>query len=96
MFLTCKPFLFFDQFFAILSVLGNERDHCTVMALLKKPVMISSDAEKQFSSLLTPYASEFVLKQLLLHKKVTMLNQTNEGFTVSSSEGTVQYNTLTQ
>ena len=44
----CKPFQFLNHFFALLSVLRNERDHSTVMALVKKPVVIDSDAENNF------------------------------------------------
>ena len=45
---------FFDHFFAVLSVLCNERDHSTVMALVGKLVSciqeISPDLENQFAN----------------------------------------------
>lgn len=73
----------FDQFFAVLSCLRNERDHDSLMAMVKKRVatFLSSD-EEQYAQLLTPYAFGFVHKQLDLKKKVKM----TEGG-VLSSEG---------
>jgi len=47
---------FFDGIFAVLSTLRNERDHQTIMALLKKPAVTLNNEEKLFSDLLTPYA----------------------------------------
>lgn len=77
---------FFDEFFSVLSVLRNERDHSTVMAMVKKPVIFESDQD-EFANLVTPYAHHFILKQQTLRKKVKILNQENDLFTVSSSEG---------
>ena len=70
----------------MLSVLRNERDHNTIMALVKKPVVAESDQD-EFVNLVTPYAYQFILKQQTLRKKVKILNQQNDLFTVSSSEG---------
>ena len=64
---------FFDQFFAMLSVLRNEQDHDTIMALAEKPVILDSE-HKEFVNLLTPYALQFIVKQLALRKKVKILN----------------------
>ena len=77
---------FFDHFFAILSVLRNERDHNTLMALVKKPVILDSEQD-QFATLLTPYALQLVAKQQALWKKVKILDQQDNLCTVSSSEG---------
>ena len=82
---------FFDHFFAVLSVLRNERNHNTVMALVSKPVSYTQEASpgNQFANLLTPYAQQFVVKQLLLRRKVKFAtSQKNESFTVLSGEGT--------
>lgn len=72
---VCSRFVslsnFFEQFFAVLSALRNERDHNTLMAMVKKrasTVPKNSD-ETQYEKLLTPYA---VLKQLQLKGKVTI------------------------
>ena len=54
---------FFDHIFVVLATLRNERDHNTIMALVKNPVATLSDVEKSFSDLLTPYAFEYVKKQ---------------------------------
>jgi len=86
---VCSKFVslerFFDQFFAVLSVLQNERDHDTIMALVKKPV--THDVEQdQFVTLLTPYALQFVAKQLGLRSKVKILSNQEDRYEVSSSE----------
>ena len=70
----------------MLSVLWNERDHGTVMALVKKPVVFESDQD-EFVNLVTPYAYQFILRQQTLWKKVKILTQQNDFYTVSSSEG---------
>ena len=84
---------FFDQFFAMLSVLRNERDHNTIMALTKKPVIYDSE-HKEFVSLLTPYALQFIVKQLALRKKVKILNNQDGVCEVSSSEGYILHTYL--
>ena len=100
MFTICQPFLIFDHFFAVSSVLHNERDHNTVMALVSKPVTssaIENLPENLFADLLTPYTLQFVVKQLLLQHKVKIVDQQDDSvtFTVSSSEGTVWQLTYT-
>ena len=75
-----------------MSVLRNERDHSTVMALVGKPVSciqeISPDLENQFANLLTPYAQQFVVKQLLLQRKVKFATNEEDGsFVALSREG---------
>ena len=61
---------FFDHIFAALSTLRNERDHNTIMALVKNPTAFLNGTEKSFSTLLTPYAFDCVKKQLSLKFKV--------------------------
>ena len=83
---------FFDHFFAVLSILRNERDHSTVMALVGKPVSciqeISPDLQNQFANLLTPYAQQFIVKQLLLCRKVKFAtNEEDWSFVALSREG---------
>ena len=53
----------------MLSVLRNERDHNTIMAIVKKPVILDPEQD-QFANLLTPYALQFVTKQQALWEKV--------------------------
>lgn len=66
---------FFDQFFAVLSTLRNERDHKnTLMALVKRNVLLVDPVEKEYSSLLTPYAMRFVTQQLQLRNKVAIVH----------------------
>ena len=59
-----------------MSTLHNERDHNTIMALVKNPVATFSNAEKSFSDLLTPYAFDYVKKQLSLKGKVVCERET--------------------
>ena len=74
---------FFDQFFAVLSCLCNERDQESLMAK-KKVILLEDVDEKQYAQLLTPYAFDFLHKQLNLKNKVKL---TESG--VLSSEGTL-------
>ena len=74
-----------------MSILRNERDHSTVMALVSKPVSCTQEVspENQFANLLTPYAQQFVVKQLLLRRKVKFAtSEEDESFKALSSEGT--------
>ena len=89
---VCSKFVslqrFLISFFAVLSVLQNERDHDTIMALVKKPV--THDLEQdQFVTMLTPYALQLVAKQLGLRKKVKILANQDDTYEVSSSEGCI-------
>ena len=78
---------FFDHIFAVLSTLRNEQDHNNIMALVKNPVATFSNAEKSFIDLLTPYAFDYVKKQLSLKAKLVCEEETDAGFTVLSHEG---------
>ena len=80
---------FFDQFFAVLSCLRNERDHATLMAMVKKRVgtFAPESAEEQFAQILTPYALDFVVKQLNFRKKVVIVEDKGAHSVVSSSAG---------
>ena len=57
------------------------------MALVKNPVTTFSDVEKSFSNLLTPYAFDYVKKQLSPKSKVVCEKETDVGFIVLSHEG---------
>lgn len=78
---------FFEQFFAVLSSLRNERDHNTLMALVKRKVDIKDHVETEYASFLTPYACSFVLKQLALRHKVAIILESDTECQVSTSEG---------
>jgi len=61
------------------------------MALISKPVSCTQEAspENQFANLLTPYAQQFVVKQLSLRRKVKFATtQEDESFIALSREGT--------
>lgn len=79
----------FDQFFAVLFCLRNERDHITLMAMVKKRVttLPHNSTEEQFSKLLSPYVFHFVEKQLALRKKVQIVEEDDVRCIVSSSAG---------
>ena len=83
---------FFDQFFAVLSCLRNERDHTTLMAMVKKRITTQPEEspEEKFAELLT---LNFVEKQMLLRKKVTAIDLEQcdgDNYTVSSSAGNLK------
>ena len=81
---------FFDEFLAVLSSLRNERDHNTVMALVKKVVVSESSTKEEemfYSTLLTPYALHLVINQLHLHKNVSFVDEKDDKYIVSSSSG---------
>ena len=61
------------------------------MAMVKKRITVQSkeSAEEEFAELLTPYALNYVEKQLALRKKVTTIEDHDENYTVSSSTGTL-------
>ena len=63
---------FFDQFFAVLSCLRNERDHVTLMAMVKKRAgkFAPKSPEEQFAEILT---LDVVEKQLNFRKKVVII-----------------------
>ena len=81
---------FFDQFFAVLSSLRNERDHATLMALAKRKVDIKDPVEMEYVALLTPYALGFVSKQLALRNKVAVIHESATYSQVTSSEGVLK------
>ena len=75
---------FFDQFFAVLTCLRNERDHATIMALVKKRVIVSDNSDdEEYARVLTPYAFKLVCKQKEQRMKVKIA----EDGTVNSSAG---------
>ena len=80
---------FFDEFFAVLRCLRNERDHVTLMAMVRKRIstLPHDSPEEQFAQLLTPYALRYVQKQLALRKKVEIVEDNGVSCTVSSSAG---------
>lgn len=81
---------FFDQLFAVLSTLRNERDHATLMALVKRRVDIVDPVEIEYAEILTPYALQFVSKQLLLKSHVNFIGEVQSCFLVSSSAGSIK------
>ncbi len=81
---------FFEEFFAVLSTLRNERDHCTLMALAKRRVDIQNPVELEYASFLTPYALSHVVKQLALRSKVGVIQEAGNVCQVSSSEGVLR------
>ena len=75
---------FFDQFFAVLTCLRNERDHATIMALVRKRVIVSDNSsDEQYAHVFTPYAFKLVCKQQEQMMKVKIAD---DG-TVNSSVG---------
>ena len=80
---------FFDQFFAVLACLRNERDHSTLMAMAKKPVLAfpPESPEVKYAEVLTPYATSYVHKQLVLYSRVNIVKDNGVQCEVASSNG---------
>ena len=80
---------FFDQFFAVLACLRNERDRSTLMALAKKPVLAFSpdSPEVKYAEFLTPYATTYVHKQLALRSRVNIEKDSGAHCEIPSSNG---------
>ena len=64
----------FEHFFAVLACLHNERDHSTLMAMAKNPVLALPPElpEVKYAEVLTPYATTYVHKQLALCSRVNI------------------------
>ena len=81
-------YTFFNEFFALLTVLRNERSHNVIMSRIKKltpesfPYMSANDM--QYAELVTPYAFHLIAGQAKLRDKVII----NDGV-VCSSEGLI-------
>eukprot|EP00118_Oscarella_pearsei_P020011 m.215599 g.215599 ORF g.215599 m.215599 type:complete len:418 (+) comp39835_c0_seq7:476-1729(+) len=63
---------FFEQFLAFLSVMRNERDHASLMAVAKRRVVADNSEESSFAKYLTPFAFSRIVKQLRLYHKVEL------------------------
>jgi len=57
------------------------------MAMIKKRVNVKDDVEMEYSLVLTPYSLNYVLKQLSLRKKVTIVFEHDQECHILSSEG---------
>lgn len=86
---------FFDQFFAVLACLRNERDHSTLMVMAKKRVtqFPPDSAEEQFAQIITPYALNYVHKQIALSKQVKIDEDDGTQCKIVSSNGTLTVTT---
>ena len=86
---------FFDQFFAVLACLRNERDHSTLMVMAKKRITSfpPDSPEEQFAQLLTPHAVNYVHKQLGLWKQVKIDEDDGTQCKISSSIRTLTVTT---
>ena len=73
----------------MLAVLSNERDHHTIMALVKKAILPADIPDSTDIGLLTSYACHYVSKQFAFRKNVALIATDKDGlYTASSSEGT--------
>ncbi len=79
----------FVKHFIILTALRTERDHRAAVMFQKVKVhpFPANSPESKYSTLLTSYASAFVLKQMKLAEKVNQIEETGDQFTVETSEG---------
>ena len=86
---------FFEEFFAVLACLRNERGHETLMAMAKKRVttLEADSPEEQFAKLLTPFSARYVQKQIVLRKNVKIASDDGVNCIISSSNGTLSVTT---
>ena len=85
----CSLEEFIEKFFLILRVLRSEREHKAAITVQKVPVVFhgtTNDGCKKYMKFLTPYAFQFVAKQLNLVSKVK-LTKDGDVIQISSSEG---------
>lgn len=81
---------FVDKFFLILRVLRSERDHKAALISQKVPVSyhsLTDDVSLKYMQYLTPYAYQFIDKQMKLKEKVCLHEKTDGLFEAESSEG---------
>ena len=81
---------FIDKFFLILRVLRSERDYKAALVTQKVPVVyhsLTDEASLSYMKYLTPYAYQFVAKQMELKEKVQLQEKGEETFEAASSEG---------
>ena len=80
---------FVDKFFVILTALRTERDHRAALMFQKVKVhtFATDSPEGEYSKLLTSYASPLVVKQIELAKKVKVIKEVGDQYSVEASEG---------
>ena len=80
------------QFLEAVDSLRTERDHRAVLLVQKIPVnpYKSETPEYKYMELLTPYALQFVVKQLGFVSKVKIVSQADDCFMVNCSERIVK------
>ena len=82
---------FVNKFFVVLKSLQIERDHKAALVFQKTKVQLydGESPENKYSQLLTPYAAQYVIKQLQLVPKVddNFVCEGSNKYTVNSSEG---------
>ena len=89
---------FIDKFFLILRVLRSERDHKAALVTQKVPVAyhaLTDDVSLSYMKYLTPYAYQFLAKQMELRKKVNLQPQEDGIFGCMSSEGLITVTSTT-
>ena len=82
---------FVKKFFVVLKSLQIERDHKAALVFQKTKVQVydKESPESKYSQLLTPYAAQYVIKQLQLVPKVddNFVCKGADKYTVNTSEG---------
>ena len=84
---------FFEKFFLILCVLRSEWDYKAALTVQRVPVVFhttDSDVLIHYMKFLTHYAYHFVAKQVQLIHEVTVPEQDDDNYTLSSSECTIK------
>lgn len=86
---------FLKQFFALLSCLHNERNHITLMSLVKKTILPDKSPLQLYAKFIIPYAFKYLQQQFFVEYDADAFVADKEDaskFLISSSEGQLSLN----
>lgn len=81
---------FFNQFLALLCCLRNERDHITLLSLVRKTIIPENSPLKSYAEIVTPYAFKHIEQQSSVTynlDKFSAIEGDDLKYLISSSEG---------
>ena len=81
---------FFNQLLALLCCLRNERDHITLLSLVRKTIITENSPLKSYAEIVTPYAFKHIEQQSSVTynlDKFSAIEGDDLKYLISSSEG---------
>ena len=83
---------FFSQLTIALDSLRTERDHRAVLVFQKVPVTVykQNTPEYLYMQILTPYALEYMVKQLSRVDRVKILDKSGDVYEINTTEGIIK------